>query len=178
MHESTLPYYIGTVEYAFFAKTAEDYCDTTWGITCITQSRNSYVNALLYENVKNYFEKYPHIMDQTEINKYVFMRTTERNNEVYITSITKANTSYMFNYEKSPNNDYFFINDFERGGLIENTPYDPIREGYTFGGWYKEPECINKWNFVTDKLSEAEYDENGYVVDFVETKLYAKWIKE
>lgn len=88
-----------------------------------------------------------------------------------------ANTSYMFNYDGAPNDGYFFINDFERGGLIENTPYEPQRKGYTFGGWYKEPQCINKWNFETDTLPEATYDEDGYVTDFVETKLYAKWIK-
>lgn len=88
-----------------------------------------------------------------------------------------ANTSYMFNYEGAPNDGYFFINDFERGGLIEDTPYEPQRDGYTFGGWYKEKECKNKWNFATDKLPEATYDKEGYVTDFVETKLYAKWIK-
>lgn len=88
-----------------------------------------------------------------------------------------ANTSYMFNYEGAPNDGYFFINDFERGGLVEDTPYEPLREGYTFGGWYKEAECINKWEFEQDKLPEATYDEEGYVTDFVETKLFAAWIK-
>lgn len=88
-----------------------------------------------------------------------------------------ANTSYMFNYDGAPNDGYFFINDFERGGLIEDTPYAPQRDGYTFGGWYKESECINKWDFATDRLPEATYDEEGYVTDFVETKLYAAWIK-
>ena len=41
----------------------------------------------------------------------------------------------------------------------------------------KMPQCKNKWDFKTDKLPEATYDEDGYVTDFVETKLYAKWIK-
>ena len=177
-HESTLPYYIGSVEYAFFSKTEEDYCATAWGITCITKLRNSYVNTLLYENVKKYFAKYPHITDQTEINEYIYMRTTERNNSVYITTITKANTSYMFNYDNSPNNGYFFINNFESEGLIEDTPYEPIRKGYTFVGWYKEPECENIWNFEEDRLPKFEYDSEGYITNFVETKLYAKWIKE
>lgn len=90
--------------------------------------------------------------------------------------IQVANTSYLFNYEGSPNDGYFFINDFEYGKKIENTPYEPMREGYTFGGWYKEAECKNEWNFDEDKLPEARYDEDGNV-EFVETKLYAKWIK-
>lgn len=88
-----------------------------------------------------------------------------------------ANTSYMFNYEGAPNDGYFFINDFARGCLIEDTPYEPQREGYSFEGWYKEAECINKWNFENDKLPEATYDEDGYITDFVEIKLYAKWLK-
>ena len=89
--------------------------------------------------------------------------------------IKKANTSYLFNYEGAANDGYFFINSFECGGKIENTPYEPKREGYTFGGWYKEPECINAWNFDEDKLPEAKQDEEGNA-EFVETKLYAKWV--
>ncbi len=88
-----------------------------------------------------------------------------------------ANTTYYFNYENNPNNGIFFINDFERGGKIENTPYEPLREGYTFAGWYKEPECINAWDFEKDKTPELEYDEQGGLI-FKETSLYAKWIKE
>ena len=89
---------------------------------------------------------------------------------------TAANTAYMFNYEGSPNEDYFFINDFERGGLIEDTPYEPLREGYTFGGWYKDSACTEKWDFSADKLPEAAYDEEGNF-EYVETRLYAKWTK-
>ena len=88
--------------------------------------------------------------------------------------IHRANTTYCFNYEGSPNDDVFFINDFERGGKIENTPYEPLREGYKFAGWYKEPECINAWDFEKDILPMPEYYENGEL-KFIETKLYAKW---
>lgn len=91
--------------------------------------------------------------------------------------ICKANTSYLFNYEDSPNDGYFFINDFEYGKTIENTPYEPLRAGYTFGGWYKEPACINAWNFETDTLPSAQYNEDGQEL-YQETKLYAKWIEE
>ena len=83
----------------------------------------------------------------------------------------------MFNYENCPNDGYFFINDFEYGATIENTPYEPIRDGYTFGGWYKESECINAWNFETETLPQSQYDEQEREI-YQETKLYAKWIKE
>ena len=106
-----------------------------------------------------------------EINGYTII--LEKSKKTY----QIANTAYMFNYEEAPNEGYFFINDFERGGLIEDTPYEPVRKGYTFGGWYKESECVNKWNFEEDKLPVGNYDEEGYLTNFIETKLYAKWIK-
>ncbi len=83
----------------------------------------------------------------------------------------------MFNYEGEPNDGYFFINDFAYGESIENTPYEPQRKGYTFLGWYKEESCLNKWDFSSDVLPEAEYDEEGNLV-YQETKLYAKWEKK
>ena len=92
-------------------------------------------------------------------------------------TIKAANTAYMFNYEGCPNNGYFFINDFEYGKTMENTPYEPLRAGYTFGGWYKEPKCINVWDFETDTLPSAQYNEDGQEL-YQETKLYAKWIKK
>ena len=107
--------------------------------------------------------------------EYYFYRESDVYNDLYI-KVCKANTSYMFNYDNSPNDDYFFIRDYEYGVAIENTPYEPIREGYTFEGWYKEPECINAWDFETDTLPETLYNENNEEV-YQETKLYAKWIE-
>ena len=45
-----------------------------------------------------------------------------------------------------------------------------------FDGWYKEAECINVWNFETDTLPDAQYDEEGEEI-YQETKLYAKWMQ-
>ncbi|TKI69183.1 hypothetical protein FC756_09445 [Lysinibacillus mangiferihumi] len=39
----------------------------------------------------------------------------------------------------------------------------PKKEGYTFGGWYKEAALINEWDLTKDRVTQ-------------ETKLYAKWI--
>ena len=41
-------------------------------------------------------------------------------------------------------------------------PSTPIAEDYTFGGWYKEAECTNAWNFISDVVTENQ-------------TLYAKW---
>ncbi len=132
-----------------------------------------YCTKKSYHIIHEYTEQWREEYRQQEINGYLLKNIIEEiTRECFI-----ANTSYMFNYDGAPNEGYFFINDFERGGLIENTPYEPLREGYTFGGWYKDSACTEAWDFTVDKLPEAEYDEEGYVTEFVETKLYAKWIE-
>ena len=135
-----------------------------------------YISKIAYNYFKNLALNSANAKSVNEINDYILHREIKDNGSEYC--IITANTSYMFNYENSPNNDYFFINNFESESLIENTPYEPIREGYSFAGWYKEPECINEWNFNKDKLPKFEYDADGYITNFVETKLYAKWIKK
>ncbi len=42
-------------------------------------------------------------------------------------------------------------------------PEIPTFEGYVFDGWYKEADCMKKWNFATDRVTS-------------ETILYAKWV--
>ena len=91
----------------------------------------------------------------------------------------RANVSYFYNYDIEENYGYYWIDDWDYGSKIEFIPPEPEREGYTFGGWYKEPECINKWDFETDVLPEerTEINEKGEEeVAYQETKLYAKWL--
>ncbi len=49
----------------------------------------------------------------------------------------------------------------EKGATVVK-PEDPTRDGFEFGGWYKDEACTTPWNFSTDRISE-------------ETTLYAKW---
>ena len=91
----------------------------------------------------------------------------------------RANVSYFYNYDIEENYGYYWIDDWDYGGKIEFIPPEPEREGYTFGGWYKEPECINEWDFETDVLPEerTEINEEGEEeVVYQETQLYAKWL--
>ena len=88
-----------------------------------------------------------------------------------------SNVSYFYNYEQSPNDGYYWIDNYDYGEKIEYIPEQPLRVGHTFDGWYKESECVNAWNFETDTLPKAQKTEDGE--DFyAETKLYAKWIKK
>ena len=48
-----------------------------------------------------------------------------------------------------------------------------VNDGYTFDGWYKEKECINKWNFTVDALPEKILDENEAVIEKAKSDLAA-----
>ena len=89
-----------------------------------------------------------------------------------------ANVSYYYNYDNSDTINWktYFIDDLDNE-LITNIPLNPIREGYKFKGWYKEKECINKWDFEKDIIPSKEYDKDGNYI-FKETVLYAGWDKE
>ncbi len=50
----------------------------------------------------------------------------------------------------------------DQGTTITTPAVAPTRDGYTFGGWYKEAECVNAWNFDTDTVT-------------ANITLYAKW---
>ena len=50
-------------------------------------------------------------------------------------------------------------------------PSDPTETWWTFGGWYKEAGCANKWNFATDEVKGnitlyAKWTQNTYGVTF------------
>ena len=88
-----------------------------------------------------------------------------------------ANVSYLYNYGEVQNDGYYWVDSYDES-LISFVPPNPEREGYTFGGWYKESECINKWNFETDITGKEIVMEENKVYDTYDgIYLYAKWIK-
>ena len=119
---------------------------------------NMYVSSYLYENANKYLESIGYITKYNDIRKCHI-----------------ANVSYHFNYEGAPNVGYYWLDDYDYGEQISYIPKEPIREGYIFSGWYKEKECINKWDFELDRLPNELLDEENEIV-FQETMLYAKWI--
>ncbi len=80
----------------------------------------------------------------------------------------------MYNYEGADNEGYYWSDNFDYGTKVTYVPENPMREGYIFGGWYKEAECLNAWNFDIDTLPKAELNEEGEEL-YRETQLYAKW---
>jgi uncharacterized repeat protein (TIGR02543 family) len=47
--------------------------------------------------------------------------------------------------------------------FLKKSNYIPIKAGYVFDGWYKEPELINGWSYTNDRI-------------YSDLTLYAKWI--
>lgn len=97
------------------------------------------------------------------VNKiYVYAAVYAAN--TYSEEFAPANVAFMNNYSLDVNGGYYRLDNIAAGEKIP-VPPDPEREGYTFGGWYKEPECINEWDF----------DELPVVTENIEFRLYAKW---
>ncbi len=109
---------------------------------------------------------------------YVILEAYERRP---LSNVYPANVSYKWNYEEAPNSGYYWIDDYYNE-IISYIPTDPIREGYIFDGWYKEPECINKWDFDNDIVPGTEWEfitqsPHKTLVEYQETILYAKWVE-
>lgn len=82
-----------------------------------------------------------------------------------------ANVAYFYNYENAPNDGYYWLDDLEDGEKITYIPENPTREGYLFGGWFKDEACTEVWDFETDTITKPA---EGYY----ENKIYAKWNKK
>ena len=93
-------------------------------------------------------------------------------------------------YSQTPPENYCFVKYDANGGttnprsqgydaLLTAQPFPvPTYEGYTFDGWYKEKECINKWDFTTNKTGdELIIEEEDQYNEYLGIYLYAKWIK-
>lgn len=139
-----------------------------------------------------------HYLDEYGDNTPVYLTSNNYDSEKDVINVARwcgdgylffANVSYLYNYENSPNDNYYWIDDYEYGEKIEFVPPVPTRDGYTFGGWYKESECINGWYFEVDTLPDVKYTDeipqhqlrrdekwNTDYRIYQETKLYAKWI--
>lgn len=101
---------------------------------------------------------------------------------------TYANVVYFYNYDNSPNDGIYLLDDYDNELILYPPQSFPVRSGYVFAGWYKEKECVNRWNFETNVVPPKQYVEfedvgsNGepYTATnqvLVMTQLFAKWEK-
>ncbi|MBO7377330.1 MAG: InlB B-repeat-containing protein, partial [Clostridia bacterium] len=132
----------------------------------LREIRNQRADNLAY--VYLYKEFYDNVYLNSEI--YEFQKSRDRNYTL------PGNVTYYYNYDGSPNDGYYWLDNYNYGEKIQYPPENPAREGFMFYGWYKEAECINKWEFETDALPDSLPDGNGGEV-YQETNLFAKWIK-
>ncbi|MCQ2960475.1 MAG: family 16 glycosylhydrolase [Bacteroidales bacterium] len=65
----------------------------------------------------------------------------------------------VFNGQEKVENDTISV----EGITLITEPTEPKTDYFNFAGWYKEKECINQWNFNTDKVDAP-------------ITLYAKWV--
>jgi len=57
----------------------------------------------------------------------------------------RPNATFMYNFSDSTNQAYYWF-DYVAGEELYLLPPAPIRENYSFEGWYLEPECATLWN--------------------------------
>jgi uncharacterized repeat protein (TIGR02543 family) len=93
---------------------------------------------------------------------------------------TQVTTSYVFSasttiYAQWTINTYTVTFNSQSGSAVSSQsvthggkatePSEPTREGYTFGGWYKESGATNAWSFASDAVTSN-------------VTIYAKWTKD
>ncbi len=139
------------------------------------------VTTLYCENLKAVFvisfkEKRGIYLYPTNIyySRYVYMSMLEKGWNLDYER--PANIAYYYNDGRTENYGCYWLDNVPYGSLLDVLPPEnPVSKGKRFAGWFKEPECINAWDFETDTTPAEKLDEDGNVI-YQETALYAKWI--
>ena len=134
------------------------------------------INASTFSSA-NAFEYYNYVYYLIETTDDEKITIDDENKELIVGQKKRlANLQYKYNFKGAENFGYYWIDDIDNGEKIEVTPDTPEREGYTFGGWYTEEECVNKFDFDTVFNKPVLEEGDIYPDDYV-TYLYAKWIQ-
>ncbi len=97
-------------------------------------------------------------IDMTVAGSYVF--TWDYASSALTVTYPVSVTTYTVTFNANGHGTAPAAQTIESGGKAAE-PTAPAAEGYTFGGWYKEASCSNKWDFNTAVTSDIT--------------LYAKW---
>lgn len=104
------------------------------------------IDSTAYTDCASDFKVYYHISQEDLWNGFV-----EYPSQPFCKVSVNLNNGSQMKIEKTP---------VSEGKII--SPATPVREGYTFGGWYKESACIIKWDFGTSVITG-------------DIAIYAKW---
>lgn len=103
------------------------------------------------------------IRDIGEFNRIYLYKTLYESGD-FSSNYAPANIVFMNNSSDEVNGGYYRLDNVETGETLPEPPA-PEREGYTFGGWYTEPECVTAWDF----------GDSPHIEEDAEFRLYAKW---
>jgi len=87
--------------------------------------------------------------------------TPPGNITLYVKWNADGETTYTVTFNSNNGTAVNPITNITHGSTV-GSPADPTKSGYSFGGWYREPELITQWNFAADTVTEN-------------ITLYAKW---
>ncbi len=82
---------------------------------------------------------------------------------IITTALSLLNPGYVVNFD-SQGGTTVESGKYQYGDLLTGVE-TPTREGYTFGGWFRDSGCTLPWNLETDTVSEG-------------MTLYALWIPD
>lgn len=80
---------------------------------------------------------------------------------IYAKWTANSVTTYTVSFDAQGGSAVAGLSNVTTGSTI-SAPTDPTWTGYTFGGWYKESDCIIPWDFSTDSITNN-------------VTIYAKW---
>lgn len=72
-----------------------------------------------------------------------------------------ADVAFLNNYELDSKETIYRVDNLNSDNKIDLPP-EPVRDGYSFTGWYTEPECTNAWDFNVVPSTNEEDQLNLY----------------
>ncbi|MBQ9481630.1 MAG: InlB B-repeat-containing protein [Clostridia bacterium] len=147
---------------------------------CVSNANR--ITSIYWNNIYDNYSIYPGNMIRSgkEVFGYNLFKTKEAMLKKNFNIFYVANVSYLYNYDNAPNDNYYWVDTYNEE-QIQFIPPDPVRDGYLFGGWYKDMGCTEKWDFDEDiapKEIVINRDKYKPYESYTGIYLYAKWTKE
>ncbi|GAA0361841.1 InlB B-repeat-containing protein [Bacillus horti] len=92
--------------------------------------------------------------------EWIFFTDTVQSTNMTLYAKWEAN-NYMIRFNVDGLIDTWMYGQY---GTLISAPASPTKVGYTFGGWYRDPQYTNQWDFAIDTVPATDIT------------LYAKWV--